>query len=284
MKAPHQHSARGRRRSLLGSVAVCALLAAATLTTSGCSTSTSKANSGDIQVAAERRKTELVHEDCDLSSDGAQRRDANLDGRPEIVKVMAGARVACEAVDLNMDGVIDLFSYYDGAGKLRRREYGLDRDNRPNEIVIYRNGVLSQKLRETNNDRKIDTWDYYENGRLVREERDSTGDGFVDQWWTFNRPKRPNCAVVVSDEDGDGRPDAESQLDTCPPDAYGALPPPTPVEKKPPGPASDAPSKPEVETGKPVTGAAAAPAATAAKTNPPQPAAAPSSPAEGKTP
>lgn len=280
---------------LARSGALLASLISSSLGAWGCSSNGAKVNNGDIQVAAERRNTELVHEDCDLSSDSAERHDANLDGRPEIVKVKDGGRVVCEAVDLNMDGVIDLFSYYDAAGKLRRREYGLDRDNRPNEIVLYTNGVLSQKLRETNNDRKIDTWDYYENGRLVREERDSTGDGFVDQWWTFNRPQKPNCAVVVTDENGDGRPDADSQIDTCPPNPYGALPPTeqgstpkkdavdkesgktTPAEPKTGSPAPAA-------AGTPTSAAGAPPAASTPPKPSPAPASAPPVPPKGTTP
>src|SRR5690606_16043978 len=108
--------------------------------------------------------------------------------------------------DFNMDGVIDVFVYFDEQGRERRRESGFDRDTLPDEIAIYEGGVLVRKERETNNDRKIDTWDYYENGKLVREERDSTGDGFVDQWWTFNRPDDSDCAIVSTDGDGDGKP------------------------------------------------------------------------------
>jgi hypothetical protein len=167
------------------------------------------------KLALERRDTEMTHEDCDIESSGAKKMDANGDGRPDLVQVMSGNREECRAVDINMDGNIDVFVYYDGQGQVRRRESGFDRDTRPDEISHFQGGVLVRKERETNNDSKIDTWDYYEAGRLVREERDSTGDGYVDQWWTFNRPGQPQCAVVVSDEDGDGKPDEGSEIDLC---------------------------------------------------------------------
>ena len=95
-----------------------------------------------------------------------------------------------------------------------------------------------RKERETNNDQKIDTWDYYQGPQLVRELRDSSGDGYIDQWWTFNRPAHAKCAVVVSDIDGDGEPDADSQIDICK-DKYGV------DNVAPPAPKPTATDKPE---------------------------------------
>lgn len=169
----------------------------------------------DPSRALEPRDTSLEHEPCDLDASGAKSFDADGDGRPELVQVMDGGRELCRAVDFNRDGVIDVFVYFDERGQQRRRESGFDRDTLPDEVSVYENGTLVRKERETNNDRKIDTWDYYENGLLVREERDSTGDGFVDQWWAFNRPDDTSCAVVTTDGDGDGKPDASSALDIC---------------------------------------------------------------------
>jgi hypothetical protein len=168
-------------------------------------------------VASSARDTELVHEKCDLTASGAKGTDANGDRRNDIIKVYDGARELCRAVDINMDSIVDVFVYFDDAGRVRRRESGFDRDTQPDEIGYYENGQLVRKERETNNDRKVDTWSYFEGGRLVREERDSSGDGYVDQWWVFDRPAQPECAVVVSDEDGDGQPDKESTIDTCAP-------------------------------------------------------------------
>jgi hypothetical protein len=50
---------------------------------------------------------------------------------------------------------------------------------------------------------------------LVREERDTSGDGIVRQWWTFPQPGNLKCAVVVSDLDGNGKPEPESRVDLC---------------------------------------------------------------------
>lgn len=160
----------------------------------------------------ERRETEIEHEPCDLTSSGAVASDADANGRPEIIKVMEDGREICRAVDINLDGTIDVFAYWDERGLRRRVEAGFDRDPVPDEVSIFEGGQLVRKERETNNDRRIDTWVYFEGGRPVREERDSTGDGYVDQWWSLANPK---CPVVTTDGDGDGRPDKGSEIDLC---------------------------------------------------------------------
>lgn len=116
---------------------------------------------------------------------------------------------------------MDAFIYYDEQGREWRRESDFDRDGRADEIALFENGALKLKLRETNFDKKIDTWDHYEGGRLTKRERDSDGDGIVDQWWTFNNPQNPRCAVVASDCNADGKPDPDSVVDLCG-ESYGS--------------------------------------------------------------
>jgi hypothetical protein len=212
------------------------LLGASLLVLVGCPSGTQGAAEDPTKGAQARRDTEMVHEECDLSASGAQSTDGNGDGSPDIVRVMKGGREICRAVDLNMDKVIDQYSYFDDGGQLRRRESGFDRDTRPDQISYYASGQIVRRERETNNDAKLDTWDYYKDGRLEKEERDSTGDGFVDQWWTFSRPDQPDCAIVVSDGDGDGKPDPDSQIDLC---ADGKTPPAKTLPKP------DEPAKPD---------------------------------------
>ena len=161
------------------------------------------------------RDTEMKHDPCDGAAAGNERIDVNGDGRPNIVKVMKGGRETCRILDLNLDGAIDAYVYYDDAGLERRREFDFDRDGRVDEIVSLRGGVIFLKERETNFDNQLDTWDYYESGRLVKRERDSDGDGVIDQWWTFNNPTDARCAAVAFDRNYDGQPDPAGILDVC---------------------------------------------------------------------
>ena len=229
------------------------LLVASTLIFAACSATDGKPANGPGS-ANEQRDTDIVHEECNLASSGAKGLDANGDEKPDIIKVFSGSREICRAVDINMDRVIDVYVYFDQAGQVRRRESGFDRDAQPDEISHYQNGLLVRKERETNNDGKIDTWSYFQAGRLVKEERDSTGDGYVDQWWTFDRPQQPECAIVLTDGDGDGRPDKDSRIDTCG-DAKPKPPPAQPTataaaeappnEPPPPLPGDQAPDAPQ---------------------------------------
>jgi len=151
-----------------------------------------------------------------MAAANAQRFDVNGDGQPDMTRVPdASGRELCRILDLNFDRAVDVFVYYDPAGRERRRESDYDRDGRADEIVNLREGVVFLKERETNFDDKIDTWDYYEGGRLIRRERDSDGDGLVDQWWAFNDPTNDRCAMVAADRNVDGKPDPESVIDLC---------------------------------------------------------------------
>jgi hypothetical protein len=180
----------------------------------GCAGSTSGGPQGPEGTTG-KRDTEFKHEPCDLSSSKAEIMNADTSGRPVIITVKKGDLPACRAVDFKRDGTIDVFVYYDDQGRERRREYGFDHPDRPNEIQYFQNGQLVRKERDTNNAGKIDTWEYYEGGQLVREERDTAGDGVVHEWWTFPQPGNVKCGVVISDVDGTGKPKPETRVDMC---------------------------------------------------------------------
>jgi hypothetical protein len=156
----------------------------------------------------------IEHEACAEKSSDAQKVDSNGDGKPDIVSVMKGGKEVCRVLDLNFDGVTDRYVYFDEAGQPRRMESDYDRDGRIDEVAYLTGGQFVRKDREMNLDGKLDTWDTYENGKLAKRERDADGDGRVDQWWTFP-PDKPECPVVATDKDGDGRADVGSAMDMC---------------------------------------------------------------------
>src|ERR1041384_8289446 len=126
----------------------------------GCSGSGAAAG-GARSGGLTRRDTTIRHEACDTAG-ASEKIDANNDGRPDIFIVRKGSVETCRAVDLNFDGVIDAFSYNDGAGRLRRRECSYDRDGQIDEIATYQAGVITEKDQATSMARKLDTWDFYQ--------------------------------------------------------------------------------------------------------------------------
>ncbi len=178
------------------------------------------------------RDTRIILEKCDIESKSAEKIDADGDGRPEIVKVLKDGRELCRTFDLNFDGKIDRTTFFDERGKIRRVESDFDRDNRVDEIVLYKAGVAVEKHRATTLGGKLDTWDFLEKGQVVRTERDENGDGVIDQWWEY--PTR-GCPLIHVDVDGDGRPDPGASIDYCKETGYRPPPLPTAAPAKDPG-------------------------------------------------
>ncbi len=162
---------------------------------------------------ANGRDTRVVHEECNLADANAERLDANADGKAEvtIVKGKTG-RPACQATDLNLDGHIDTYTYYDDAGGVRRREYDFDRDGAIDQIITYAAGTPVSSERATLLANRLDTWDFYKNGVLARTERDSDSDALVDQWWEYTKA---GCPLIHTDANQDGKPDPGTTVDYC---------------------------------------------------------------------
>lgn len=217
-------------RSRLVSMAAGCLWLVASLGAASCSKSVSVGSPKTPRDAA-KRSVAVVHEPCDAAK-AAQKTDANGDGKAEISTVMSGGRMECQAMDLNFDGSVDRYTYYDASGQLRRVESDYDRDGRTDEIALYQGGVLVERQREMNLDGRLDSWVFYENGAAVRQERDTDGDGRVDEWWQYTGSKGQDgtpCVIVSKDIDGDGIPEPSSQIDSCKPtDNYAPPIPPAP--------------------------------------------------------
>jgi hypothetical protein len=230
----------------------------------GCAGSTS-GGADSANQASGPRATEIVHEDCDVAAAGAERMDANGDGVADVTAVKADNQVSCQAFDLNFDGKVDSWVYFEPSGQVRRRESDFDRDGRVDEIAIFKGGVLSEKHRATTMANRLDTWDYYNGGTLARTERDSDGDALVDQWWEYTKP---DCPLIHSDVDGDGRPDPGATVDFCKETGY--VPPERPASESPAAPGFKKPEDLPTEVdSKPMGGGAAPPSSTPPSSTPP---------------
>jgi hypothetical protein len=182
------------------------------LSLSGCASVQAGKEEHEDDIELTRKETSMEAEGCQVNARGAQKLDANGDGRPEVVRVLLKGREVCRAVDLNLDGRVDRTSYFSETGGLRRVESDFDRDGRLDEIALFSNGIPTEKRSATTMDGRIDTWDYFSGGKLTRTERDQDGDGVVDQWWEYPRQW---CPLVHMDQDGDGRPDPGATIDYC---------------------------------------------------------------------
>lgn len=180
------------------------------LASSGCG-----ASSGSVSVVSPDGSTRIIrvaHEACDVAAAGAETLDANGDGRSDVTTVNVGGVARCRATDIDFNGKIEIWSYFDPAGKLRRRELDFDGDGRIDEVDTYASGVLVGKVRSTGPGSRVDTWETYAGGRLTRAERDSDGNGRVDQWWDF---PNADCPIIRSDVDGNGEPDPGAVVNYC---------------------------------------------------------------------
>lgn len=207
----------GRARHVTGWLK-CMVIGAACLTSScGGKDKVGPSTAADVFV---RRSTKIELESCALDGGGIEAIDANLDGRAELNRKMAGSKESCRAADLNGDGKLDRTTFFDEDGRIRRIESDFDRDGRTDEIALFIGGVVQEKHRATTLNGRLDTWEFYERGALSRTERDKNGDGIIDQWWEY---PTPGCPLIHTDGDGDGRPDPQTTIDYC--KATGYVPP-----------------------------------------------------------
>lgn len=164
-------------------------------------------------LARQARVTEIFHEECLLEK--ASTVDVNFDQRPDTFELIQAGNVVCRALDLNFDGQIDDWAYFDETGAVRRRETDFDRDGKIDEVAVYQQGVLVEKRRASTTAGRWDTWHFYLAGKMDHTERDSNGDGYVDQWWEYGANRTSICPLIHSDVDGDGRPDPGATIDLC---------------------------------------------------------------------
>jgi hypothetical protein len=236
------HGRRGgaycRTRAMIPLRLVAAVLAAAPVAVTACS-SNDKAATGPVSPKAgqDARET-LDHEECEESGNRVEMLDTNNDGKPDIRRVFdkGSSRELCRVSDLNHDGKVDLYEYFDSSGAVRRREFCYDDTGIVNAIEYYEGGRMTKRVYDTSGQRRIDTWDYFEAGLPTdpktgrplhpsRRERDTMGHGRVDQWWTWNGTK----VTIARDINGDGKPDPASTITLGDEVDAGAAPPPPPA-------------------------------------------------------
>jgi len=143
--------------------------------------------------------------------------DINNDKKPDVYKFYPKGQVPKDdgsggdaapplrkAVDLNGDGRIDLWTWFNRDASIQKQAFDLDFDGRIDELVYYEKGAVVRKELFHSFGDKPDTFKFYEKGKLVRVERDRSNDGRIDTWeyWEGEAIDR-----IGEDTNGDGNVD-----------------------------------------------------------------------------
>lgn len=133
--------------------------------------------------------------------------DINGDGIADVFNYLreregAAPLMVRKETDLNWDGRIDVRAWFDDSGALIKEEMDGDFDGRVDWVDHYQGErrVLSEV--DTDFDGIFDLFKYYEGKTLRRKERDSNHDGKVDFWEYFD--EAGNVVKTGKDLDGDG--------------------------------------------------------------------------------
>jgi hypothetical protein len=105
-------------------------------------------------------------------------------------------------LDLNHDARIDIWSFFTDTGELSREEMDGDFDGKVDWVDHYQSNTRALTEVDTDYDGQFDMFKYYENGNISRKERDTTGNGNVDFWELFD--EKGNVVKTGRDTTGDG--------------------------------------------------------------------------------
>ncbi|MFP4600718.1 MAG: hypothetical protein ACOC9W_05310 [Persicimonas sp.] len=151
--------------------------------------------------------------DGDLSTDGlnAETLDLNDDDEPDQWTFKSGDGPVRIERDMNFDGKIDLWQYFDAEGDVVEEEMDLDLDGRVDVVAYYKDGVVTRKAMSINFDDKFTIVKFYnKDGQLLRVERDQNADGRADVFEYYNSDGQRER--IGWDKTGDGVPDEFDNL------------------------------------------------------------------------
>jgi hypothetical protein len=163
----------------------------------GCSTAR-KANVPTAALLTERPADNgLVEQQIDLNGDGVADVFNFFRERSETNRLLVR-----KEVDLNWDNKIDVRTWFGDDGGIEKEEMDGDFDGRVDWIDHYKGGRRVMSEVDTDYNGAIDLFKYYENGKLRRKERDAKGDGRIDFWEYLD--EQGTVLRTGRDLDGDG--------------------------------------------------------------------------------
>lgn len=174
-----------------------------------------KKSDADAQYESQVRESSLLSEKINDEGLIEQRIDMNADKRPDVFNYYReGAndgprRMVRKETDLNMDGRIDVRSWFEDTGAIEREELDGDFDGRVDWVDHYRSSKRVMSEVDTDYNGVFDLFKYYESGKVRRKERDTNADGKIDFWEYFD--DQGNVVKTGKDLDGDGVMDVRDQ-------------------------------------------------------------------------
>jgi len=138
--------------------------------------------------------------------------DFNKNGKIDTWTQMDGARPVSARQDLDEDGRMDRWEYYNSDGTLVK--VGLSRKDRgAPDTWAYPNaqGLIERvEVSSTGDEKKIDRWESYSGNVLGTAEEDTNADGRPDKWEEY---AQGTLKTATFDENHDGTPDRRLTYD-----------------------------------------------------------------------
>lgn len=141
--------------------------------------------------------------------------DANKNGKIDTVSYMDGARILRIELDLDEDGRVERWDFYDAAGTLEKVGLSRSNDGVMDAVAFYDPaGELRRMEISTGANGRFDRVELYDHGVLSSSSDDTNGDGRPDKWDSYQAvptspPQPPGYAVTTTsfDDSGSGRPE-----------------------------------------------------------------------------
>ena len=155
--------------------------------------------------SAEARKRITPEYDTKTGRLSLLKYDANGNGVVDTWSYMDGARVVRIEIDKDEDGKIDRWEYYGADQKLAKVGFSRQNDGKEDAWSFPRpDGSIDRIEISTARDGKVTRIEHYQQNALVSAEEDSDGDGRMDKWERYDGAR---LASVAFDTRHRGTPD-----------------------------------------------------------------------------
>lgn len=157
----------------------------------------------------------MPHYDADTGRLRTLETDANKNGRIDTVSYMDGARIVRIELDLDENGHVERWDFYDAAGQLEKVGLSRSNDGVMDAVAFYDPAGELQKMEiSTARDGRFDRTEFYEGGRLASSAEDTNRDGRPDKWDSYRvvpapagQPVDYTITATSFDDSGSGRPE-----------------------------------------------------------------------------